>query len=98
MKGIAAPEQSWDRRARTTRSGTQVRARAAVAMMAAAVRAAAGQACRDRRMTRVLSFIMPSAGIGARLRLVVRCGSGLAAFRLMTVPFGVVCGAAALQS
>src|SRR6266436_8082872 len=44
------------------------RARAVVAMMAAAVRAAAGHARRDRRMTRVLSFIMPSSRAGPRLR------------------------------
>jgi hypothetical protein len=41
------------------------RARAAVAMMAAAARAGRGHA---RRMTRVLSFIMPSFGAGWWLR------------------------------
>jgi hypothetical protein len=39
------------------------RARAAVAMAAAAVRAAGGHACRGRRMTAVPSFIMPSSGV-----------------------------------
>jgi hypothetical protein len=47
------------------------RARAAVAMMAAAVRAVGGHARRGRRMTRVLGFIMPSSGVGSWLRLVV---------------------------
>src|SRR6266700_1714855 len=47
------------------------RARAAAAMMAAAVRAVGGLARRGRRMTRVLSFIMPSSGVGSWLRLVV---------------------------
>jgi hypothetical protein len=40
------------------------RARAAVAMMAAAVRAAGGHARRGRRMTRVLLFIVVSSGAG----------------------------------
>jgi len=40
------------------------RTRAAVAMRAAAVRAVGGHARRGRRMTRVLSFIMPSSGAG----------------------------------
>jgi hypothetical protein len=40
------------------------RTRAAVAMTAAAVRAASGHARRGRRMTRVLWFIMPSSGAG----------------------------------
>jgi hypothetical protein len=35
-------------------------------MMAAAVRAAGGRASRGRRMTRVLSFIMPSSGLDDR--------------------------------
>jgi hypothetical protein len=39
-------------------------ARVAAAMMAAAVRAAGGRGRRGRRMTRVLSFIMPSSGAG----------------------------------
>jgi hypothetical protein len=42
------------------------RARAAVAMTAAAVRAAGGHAHRRRRMTRVLWFIMPSSGLDDR--------------------------------
>jgi hypothetical protein len=46
------------------------RPRAAVAMMAAAVRAVRGDARRGRRMTRVLSFMMPSSGAGPWLRLV----------------------------
>jgi hypothetical protein len=46
------------------------RARAAVAMVAAAVRAVRGDARRGRRMTRVLSFMMPSSGAGPWLRLV----------------------------
>jgi hypothetical protein len=40
------------------------RARAAVAIMTAAIRAVAGHARRDGRMTRVLSFIVPSSGLG----------------------------------
>jgi hypothetical protein len=40
------------------------RTRAAVAITAAAVRAAGGHARRGRRMTRVLWFIMPSSGAG----------------------------------
>jgi hypothetical protein len=47
------------------------RARAAVAMMAAAVRAVGGHARRGRRMTRMRSFIMASPGVGSWLRLVV---------------------------
>jgi len=43
----------------------------AVAMPAATVRAVGGDARRGRRMTRVLSFIMPSPGVGSWLRLVV---------------------------
>jgi hypothetical protein len=38
-------------------------ARAAVAMMAAAVRAVGGRARHGRRMTRLLWFIMPSLGL-----------------------------------
>jgi hypothetical protein len=46
------------------------RVRAAVAMMAAAVRAGRGHARRGRRMRRALSFIMPSSEAGSWLRLV----------------------------
>jgi hypothetical protein len=41
---------------------------AAVAMTAVAVRAADGHSRGRRRTTRVLSFIMPSFGVGSRLR------------------------------
>jgi hypothetical protein len=40
--------------------------RTAGAMMAAAVRAAGGRTRRSRRMTRVLSLIMPSSGLDDR--------------------------------
>jgi len=43
----------------------------AVAMTAATVRAVRGHVRRGRRMTRVLSFIMPSPGVGSWLRPVV---------------------------
>jgi hypothetical protein len=52
------------------------RARAAVAMVAAAARAAIGRVRRGRHMTRVLSFIMPSSGAGAWLRVVIDVQSG----------------------
>jgi len=42
-----------------------------MAMMAAAVRAVGGHARCGRRVTPVLSFIMPSSGVGWWLRLVV---------------------------
>ncbi|MGH2928897.1 MAG: hypothetical protein ACRDL8_11900 [Solirubrobacteraceae bacterium] len=47
------------------------RARAAVAMTAAAVRALGDPARRGRRLTRVPWFIMASSGVGSWLRLVV---------------------------
>src|SRR6266702_123967 len=59
------------------------RARAVVAMMAAAVRAVGGRARGGRRMARVLWFIMPSSAVGSWRRLVVDAQSGLAAFRNM---------------
>jgi hypothetical protein len=45
---------------------TASKTRTAVAMMAAAVRATGGRTRRSRRMTRVLSFIMPSSGLDDR--------------------------------
>jgi hypothetical protein len=55
----------------------------AVAMMAAAVRSVGGPARRDRSMTGVLSFSMPSLGAGSWRRQVADAQSGLAAFRFM---------------
>jgi hypothetical protein len=47
------------------------RTRPPTAMMAAAARAVSDGACRCRRMTGVLSFIMPSSWVGSWLRLLV---------------------------
>jgi hypothetical protein len=56
------------------------RARPAVAMMAAVVRAVAGHARRGRRMTWVRSFIVPVSALRWWLRLVVERQAGLASF------------------
>jgi hypothetical protein len=67
-----------------------------VAMMAAAVRA--DRARRGRRMTRALSFIVPSSVPGSWLRLVAGGHRGRLLSASWAAPFEVVRGAAALQS
>jgi hypothetical protein len=59
------------------------RARTAVAMRAAAVRAGRGDARRGRRLTRVLSFILVSSAAWWWLRPAAGVQSGLAASRFM---------------
>src|SRR5258708_4805701 len=71
------------------------RARAAVAMMAAAVRAVGGRARRGRRMRRALWFIMPSSGAGSWLRLVAGVHRDWLGSASSAAPFEVVRGAAA---
>jgi hypothetical protein len=71
------------------------RARPAVAMMAAAVRAVADPARRGGQTMRVRSFLAPSSAVGWWLRLVVDAQSGLAAFCFIAAPFEMVRGSAA---
>jgi hypothetical protein len=71
------------------------RARAAVAMMAAAVRAGGGPARRGRRMTRVLSFIVPSSGAGPWWRLVTDALRDRLLSGSWAAPFEVARGAVA---
>jgi len=64
-------------------------------MTAAAIRAGRGRARRGRRMTRVLSFIMPSPGVGSWLRLVVDVHRDELLSDSWAAPFEVVRSAAA---